>query len=219
MSLTPRLFVVASMVDKGAVVADIGTDHAYLPVYLIQNGICKKAFACDIKSSPLEKGRQNIIFNHLEDKIETRLSDGLAGIDSNEADTFTIAGMGADVIIHILSSCPYIRNKKYTIIIQPMSKYYILTKWLFENGFSIEKQQCVTEGQRHYTVIKIRYSGEDIIFSPTDIYTGKMDLQDKECRTFLEMEIAKAEKRALGDNTLIPVIDNLKKILQQYKTG
>ncbi|MGN1126645.1 MAG: class I SAM-dependent methyltransferase, partial [Ruminococcus sp.] len=117
MILPKRLSLIASMVDEGAVVADIGTDHAHLPIFLVQSKICPSALACDIKESPLETGRQNIEFCHLEDKIKTRLSDGLSSIKSNEADTFTIAGMGGDMIIHILSSCPYIFDKKYTLIL------------------------------------------------------------------------------------------------------
>ena len=104
MILPKRLSLIASMVDRGAVVADIGTDHAHLPIYLVNNNVCPSALACDIKESPLETGRQNIVLCHLEDKIQTRLSDGLSNIKSNEADTFTIAGMGGDMIIHILSS-------------------------------------------------------------------------------------------------------------------
>ncbi len=217
MNLTPRLSLAAEMVDKGSIVADIGTDHGYLPVYLVRQGICPRAIACDIKALPLEKGRENIAFYHLQDKIETRLSDGLAGINENEADTFTIAGMGADVIIHILSSCPYIKNEKYTLIIQPMSRYYELTKWLFENQFEILIQRCVSEGKRHYTVMKVRFKGKtdcSPCYSPTDIYTGAMDLKNNENILFLKSEIVKAERRALGDKSLVPLIDKLKNLIE-----
>lgn len=210
MVLQNRLALIASMVERGSVVADIGTDHAYLPVFLVQNNICPKAFACDIKEAPLEKGIQNISFNHLENKIEARLSDGLAGIKEGEADTFTIAGMGADVIIHILSSCPYIKDSRYTLIIQPMSRYYTLIRWLYENGFKITEHKCTSEGQRHYTVIKVQYSGNETAFTDTDTYLGKMNLANSECRTFLQTEILRAEKRAIGDNSLLHTINELK---------
>lgn len=202
------------MVDRGSVVADIGTDHAYLPVYLVESGICDKAFACDIKRGPLEKGQQNIIINNLEDKIETRLSDGLQGIKENEADTFIICGMGADVIIHILSSCPYICNEKYTLIIQPMSKYYTLIEWLYNNKFHITTHKCTHEGERNYTVFKVKYTGKEKNFSTSDTYIGNMDLKDTESRMFLEKEILKAEKRSIGDKSLLSVIEELKEKLK-----
>lgn len=209
MILTERLQAIANMVDKGSVVADIGTDHAYLPVFLIQQGICEKALACDINPAPLEKGNQNIIFNHLQDKIKTRLCDGLNGIKENEADTFIIAGMGADVIIHILSSCPYIFDEKYTLIIQPMTRYYSLTKWLYENGFEILEQSCTHEGRRPYTILKIKYSDKKTPYSKSDLYLGNMDTNDPECKNFLLGEVHKLRKRVMGDESLKEVLEVL----------
>lgn len=214
MILPKRLSLIASMVDRGAVVADIGTDHAHLPIYLVNNNVCPSALACDIKESPLETGRQNIVLCHLEDKIQTRLSDGLSNIKSNEADTFTIAGMGGDMIIHILSSCPYIFDDKYTLILQPMTKYPTLMGWLFDNGFEILRQECIHEGKHCYTVIKACFSGEKIPHEPEDEFLGKLDLSEEENRLFLIKEIKKAEKRSIGDPTLVPVVEILKEKLQ-----
>ena len=214
MILPKRLSLIASMVDRGAVVADIGTDHAHLPIYLVNNNVCPSALACDIKESPLETGRQNIALCHLEDKIQTRLSDGLSSIKSNEADTFTIAGMGGDMIIHILSSCPYIFDDKYTLILQPMTKYPTLMGWLFDNGFEILRQECIHEGKHCYTVIKACFSGEKIPHEPEDEFLGKLDLSEEENRLFLIKEIKKAEKRSIGDPNLVPVVEILKEKLQ-----
>lgn len=214
MILPKRLSLIASMVDRGAVVADIGTDHAHLPIYLVNNNVCSSALACDIKESPLETGRQNIVLCHLEDKIQTRISDGLSNIKSNEADTFTIAGMGGDMIIHILSSCPYIFDDKYTLILQPMTKYPTLMGWLFDNGFEILRQECIHEGKHCYTVIKACFSGEKIPHEPEDEFLGKLDLSEEENRLFLIKEIKKAEKRSIGDPTLVPVVEKLKEKLQ-----
>lgn len=217
MILTERLQAIANMVDKGSVVADIGTDHAYLPVFLIQQGICEKALACDINPAPLEKGNQNIVFNHLQDKIKTRLCDGLDGIKEDEADTFIIAGMGADVIIHILSGCPYIFDEKYTLIIQPMTRYYSLTKWLYENGFEILEQSCTHEGRRPYTIMKIKYSGKKTPYSQGDLYLGNMDTSDPECKNFLLGEVHKLRKRVLGDENLKEVLEVLEEKLNDSK--
>ena len=217
MILTERLQTIATMVDKGSVVADIGTDHAYLPVFLIQQGICGKALACDINPLPLEKGNQNIIFNHLQDKIETRLCDGLNGIGEDEADTFIMAGMGADVIIHILSSCEYIANEKYTLIIQPMTRYYTLTQWLYENGFEIKEQKCTHEGKRPYTIMKIKYIGKKTPYTESDLYLGSMDTNDEECKIFLSNEIRKLNKRVLGEKGLEEVINILEETVNDSK--
>jgi dinuclear metal center YbgI/SA1388 family protein len=217
MILPNRLSLVGSMVERGAVVADIGTDHAYLPVWLVQQGICPKAFACDVKEGPLEKGRQNIAFNHLGDKITTRLSDGINGIKQGEADTFVIAGMGADVIIHILSQCAYSKSSDYTFIIQPMSRYYVLIKWLYENGFDIVLHKCTAEGRRHYTVMKVVYSGRVKPFEDVDTYLGAMDLQDSSCIAFLKTEVHRAEKRAIGNPDLKKTIDALKQLIKERK--
>lgn len=214
MILPKRLSLIASMVDDGAVVADIGTDHAHLPIFLVQSKVCTSALACDIKELPLESGRQNIELCHLEDKIKTRLSDGLSGIKADEADTFTIAGMGGDMIIHILSSCLYIFDKKYTLILQPMTKYYALMGWLFDNGFEIIRQECTHEGKHCYTVIKVRFSGGKIPHTPEEEFLGKLDLSNEENRLFLIKEIKKAEKRSIGDPSLIPVVEKLKEKLQ-----
>ena len=214
MTLPKRLSLIASMVDEGAVVADIGTDHAHLPIYLVQSKVCPSALACDIKELPLESGRQNIELCHLEDKIKTRLSDGLSDIKADEADTFTIAGMGGDMIIHILSSCPYIFDKKYTLILQPMTKYYTLMGWLLDNGFEVIRQECTHEGKHCYTVVKVRFSGEKSPHTPEDEFLGKLDLSNEENRLFLIKEIKKAEKRSIGDPSVKPVVKKLKEKLE-----
>ena len=214
MILPKRLSLIASMVDDGAVVADIGTDHAHLPIFLVQSKVCPSALACDIKELPLESGRRNIELCHLEDKIKTRLSDGLSNIKANEADTFTIAGMGGDMIIHILSSCPYIFDSKYTLILQPMTKYHTLMSWLFDNGFEIIRQECTHEGKHCYTVVKVRFRGEKIPHTPEDEFLGKLDLSNEENRLFLIKEIKKAEKRSIGDPSVKPVVKKLKEKLK-----
>lgn len=208
--LQNRLRLIASLVDRGSVVADIGTDHAHLPVYLVKENIIPRAVACDIRPKPLEKGRLYIQANHLEDKISTVLSDGLQELPPETADTFIMAGMGADVLIHILSECEYIRDPRYTLILQPMSRYYELIRYLYKSGFSIITQVCTHEGERLYTVIKARYSGSIRLFGEADIYLGKLELNNEDSRKFLIKEIQKAERRAIGDPALNSVIELLK---------
>ena len=103
MELSKRLYAVAGLVTKGASVADIGTDHGYIPIYLIEQGISPKAIALDINKGPLERARMHIVGHGLKDRIETRLSDGLEAVMPGEVDTMIAAGMGGGLIIKILT--------------------------------------------------------------------------------------------------------------------
>ena len=101
--ISDRLRTVAHMCEKGAVVADIGTDHGYLPIYLVQEGIAPSAIAMDLRKGPLDKAKKHICDNCLEDRIQTRLSDGLEKLSANEADIITICGMGGRLIADIVT--------------------------------------------------------------------------------------------------------------------
>ena len=117
-TLNNRLQLCAEMVRKGSRIADIGTDHAYLPVWLVRAGIASFALACDIKAEPLKAGEQNIRKYHAENLVETRLCDGLRSVKSDEVDDIIIAGMGGETIVHILSDAPWIKDKNKSLILQ-----------------------------------------------------------------------------------------------------
>ena len=121
MKLSKRLDMVASFVRQGSIVADIGTDHAYLPVYLISHGISEKAFAADIGRGPLFNAEKTVTEYGLNDKITLVLSDGLKKIDLSAVDTVILAGMGGDLIKDILSCADIEELKKIHIIAQPQS--------------------------------------------------------------------------------------------------
>ena len=110
-TLDSRLSLCASFVRQDSKLADIGTDHAYLPVWLCQNGVCKSAVAADINPEPLSRGQLTIAQAGLEDKVKTRLSDGLKSISADEADDIVIAGMGGELIAKIILDCEYSRDK------------------------------------------------------------------------------------------------------------
>lgn len=159
MSANSRLVKIAELIRKGDRVADIGSDHAYLPIFLVKSGISPFAFACDVSDGPLNNARANIersgVFN-----VEVRKGDGLAAVAPDEADTFVIAGMGGDLIIKILSAAEWIKLDKYELILQPMTSAEDLRKYLLENGFSIKNERAVTSAGRIYTVIKACYTGQ-----------------------------------------------------------
>ena len=158
--LDNRLKLCADFVRSGAKLADIGTDHAYLPVWLCRIGRCPCAIAADINPEPLKRGQSTIIESGMSDRIETRLSDGLNEIKSDEADDIVIAGMGGELIAKILSECSFAADNSKHFILQPMTKSEELIAWLCENGFKILKQDCCVASGKCYTVLLVKYSGE-----------------------------------------------------------
>ncbi|MBQ3416272.1 MAG: SAM-dependent methyltransferase [Ruminococcus sp.] len=199
-SLSRRLALCASYVAQDSRLADIGTDHAYLPIALCLDNKILSAVACDIAQGPLGRAKENILRYELADKIETRLSDGLQNVKKDEIDTVVIAGMGGELIAKILSECPYIKDKSLSLILQPMTRCEKLILWLYENGFAIQHQSAVTEDGKHYTVMLVRYTGEVKTPSPLSLYLGKLSKEHDEEKTFLEHTLNRLKKQAIGDD-------------------
>ncbi len=172
--LGARLSACADLVRKGAVAADIGTDHAMLPVYLVENDICPKAIASDIAQKPYEGAVAFVKQHDLTDKIDVRLGAGLEKVSPDEVTDIVIAGMGGELIVQILEAAQWTKCEKFNLILQPMSKASILRSWLWMNGFSIESETAVTDSGRDYTVINSRYTGEKIISTELETYIGKL---------------------------------------------
>ncbi len=154
MELSKRLRAVAGLVEEGASVADIGTDHGYIPIYLAENGICAKVFALDIRIGPLERAKFHIAKAGLESQIETRLADGLSGMEPGEADTMIAAGMGGSLVIKILSLSPDVTESLKTLILQPQSEISSVRRYLNANGFRITAEDMVEENGKYYPMMK-----------------------------------------------------------------
>ena len=140
MTLTPRLTCIASLVPQGARLADIGTDHGYLPVWLLQNGIAETAIAADIHAGPLANARQSTHAYDLTERFRFVLADGLQFPDAKDADVITIAGMGGETICAIMAAAPWLQEGR-RLVLQPQSKVAELTDWLWRSGFTIEDVQ------------------------------------------------------------------------------
>lgn len=153
MKLTPRLKVIADKVNKGNIVADIGTDHGYIPIYLIENKISPKVIAADINEGPLENAKKQILLYGYGDKIETRLGNGLDVISAGEVDTIIIAGMGGLLIRDILTNNFMAAQSANTLILQPMVAQSDLRIWLKNNNFTIIDEQLAKEGHKYYEII------------------------------------------------------------------
>lgn len=160
LNLNPRLMLCANMVDFGTKkVVDVGTDHAYLPIYLVQKKITKTALALDRLNGPLENAKKNIKKYEVENLVKTRLSNGLSSVSEKEADTVIIAGIGAENIINILRNTHWIKSNKKTLILQPMTKDYILRSYLIDNFFVTLKEELTLESDKIYLVLKLKYQG------------------------------------------------------------
>jgi len=148
-----RLMTIAKFIPTGSVVADIGTDHAILPVYLIKQGISEKVIAGDLKKGPLEMAEKNVLEAGLLDKIMLRLGNGLEIIDAGEVDTVVIAGMGGSTIREIIENAGGAALSLKRLVLQPMNDSRRLRKWLVKSGWGIEDEDVVEEDLRLYEVI------------------------------------------------------------------
>lgn len=210
-TLDSRLSLCASFVRQDSKLADIGTDHAYLPVWLCQNGVCKSAVAADINPEPLSRGQLTIAQAGLDDKVKTRLSDGLKSILADEADDIVIAGMGGELIAKIILDCEYSRDKDKRFILQPMTKSELLIERLCQNGFEILSQDCCVASNKCYTVLLVQYSGEKRAYS--EVYPYICELKPKENEThlrFIKAHIERLLKKANGDASFAVLAEKLK---------
>lgn len=176
--LTPRLQMAADRVRKGSVVADIGTDHAFLPAFLVKNNICPRALACDLRKGPLDNAKKTIEKYGLSAYIETRLSDGLKEVKENEAGDIVICGMGGNLICDILSPAGWLKNKKYRLILQPQSHAEDVRQFLCENGFEILSEDACKDAGKFYSCMVAEYSGQPQNKPEAFYYFGLLPLSD-----------------------------------------
>lgn len=154
MEMSARLKLIAGFVTEGYVVADIGTDHGYIPIWLIKADRIPRAIAMDIGKGPLERAQENIKQYGYEDRIETRLSDGLKELRENEADSVVIAGMGGPLIVSLLEAGKTALNTVKELILSPHTDIYLVRHYLIENGYDIVREEMVYDMGKYYTVMK-----------------------------------------------------------------
>ena len=145
MQLSQRLSSVASMVTAGNCLADVGTDHGYVPIYLYERNVIPCAIAMDVNKGPLERAALHIAESGMKNVIETRLSDGLTALKAGEADSIVIAGMGGPLMIRILSAYPEVTASAKELILQPQSEIAEVRIWLYEQGYEIVEEHMVFE--------------------------------------------------------------------------
>lgn len=189
MELSKRLQAVADLVSVGLVVADVGTDHGYIPIYLIETEKSKKAFAMDVNQGPLLRAKEHIIEHRLENQIETRLSDGVKQLKVGECEAVVIAGMGGALIIKILEEGKHIFKSLTEFVIQPQSELYKVREYLFEQGYCVVAEDMVMEGGKFYPMMKV-INGASDTYHAIEFRYGKFLLSQKHpvLKAFLEKE-------------------------------
>lgn len=173
--LSKRLQAVYDLIPKSGGAIDVGTDHGFIPIRLLQEGFSGKLYAADINEGPLESAKSLAARCGLSEKIEFRLTDGLFGIPEQDISTVVIAGMGGETIMGILSQAPWTRDSGRLMILQPMSHSDRLRLWLYQSGYMILSEQLVYDG-RIYEIITARGGSEERAPSPAELLTGRIDL-------------------------------------------
>lgn len=135
-------------------IADLGTDHGHLPVWLAQNGV-EKIYATDLKAGPLSSAKRSATEYGVADKIEFVLCDGLEFPEASLCDTVSIAGMGGETIISILEKAPWTKEAGRRLVLQPQSKFDDLFNWLLANGYEVECARLVMDGKHTYIVMDV----------------------------------------------------------------
>ena len=157
MTLDARLQLVASLVPDGARLADVGSDHAYLPVYLMQAGRIEQALATDVNEGPIRRAAENIAKAGLSAAIRTRKCDGLDGVEDFSPDTVTVCGMGGELIASILAQSDYAKLHAPLLILQPMTQVGFLRRYLAQNGYETVEERLCPDAHRVYQIIVCRY--------------------------------------------------------------
>ena len=177
LKLSERLLLTASFVRRGAVLADVGTDHAYIPAFLIKTGVISKAYASDINEGPLRNAEKTLKNENILG-VSLIISDGLQNVPKRDISDVLIAGMGGELIAKIISECSWCADSQLSFILQPMTKADYLRKFLYSNGFEIIKESLAEEGEKIYTVILARFSGTNRQISEAFALLGPPDESD-----------------------------------------
>ncbi len=176
--ISDRLMAVASMIPTGGVLADVGTDHGYVPIRLLQEGNIDAAIAMDVNEGPLARADENVKENGLTNKITLRLSDGLEKLQAGEADTLLIAGMGGKLITRILSEGEEVLSTIKTVVLQPQSDLDDVRGFMLSHDFMFIDEMMLIDDGKYYTVMKA-VKGESEDYSKADLIFGKINIENK----------------------------------------
>lgn len=216
MELSTRLETIASMVDKCECVVDVGTDHGYIPIYLVRNNICNTAIASDINKGPVEKARFNVRIEGLEDKINCRLGGGLTTINKGEVQGIVIAGMGGNLIRDIIEERKEIFKEVEFAVLQPVQNPEVLREYIYQKGYKIIDEELCIDENRFYEIIKIKYDNNPKKVDEIFYEVGKslVDKKHSLLPKFIEEKIKKYNKILLNIKENTELADKRKKELR-----
>ena len=222
MQLSKRLQAVADMVPKGSKAADIGCDHAYVSLYLVQNHIARNVIAMDVNKGPLQKAKENVEKYGYHDVIDLRLSDGAKKLQKEEADVLLIAGMGGGLVQKILSDSIDIVKECKALILQPQSEIANVRKYVEKIGFQIVEEKILMDEGKFYMMFRAEKTEENVLeLSETEYKYGKHLLEKKDAclHDFLKKEkkkyeqiLAQLEKSDMNKNK-----EQYEKMKQEYE--
>ncbi len=184
--LGPRLELCAGLVRGGHALCDVGTDHAYLPIWLLKSGKVPRAVASDVNPGPLETAAANAKRYGVADRLILRLSDGLRAVSPQEAEDVVIAGMGGELILRMVGETPWLRDPEKRLILQPMSSARELRAGLRDLGFALLDEQAAEDTGRIYTAFSARYIGETPATDRLYPYLGKLKPGGSAVRKYAE---------------------------------
>ena len=195
MDLSKRLQAVINMVGAGDIVADVGTDHGYIPISLVESGKYQKAIAMDINAGPLRRAKEHIEVYRLSDRMETRLSDGVQSLEKGECDTVVIAGMGGALTIKILEEGDSIFRQLKKFVLQPQSELHKVREYLCTHKFCIQDEDMVYDDGKFYTMMRV-INGKSETYNLSELRYGKCLFQKKHpvLKQFLEKELEVKKK-------------------------
>ena len=198
--LSPRLAEAVKYIRKGSLVADIGTDHAFLPIFLVKNHVSSKVIATDIVDGPIAIARKNVSEFGCSESITIIKSFGLREIGDLFPEDVVIFGLGGETIVSILSECERIRQTGVRLILQPMTKAEVLREWLFKNGFRIENESLVREKSKIYQIMVACFFGEAIQYDYLDLCLGPVNKKNRtdDCLALVRRLLIENRKKVNG---------------------
>jgi len=223
-ALNARLLSAAELTRQGAVLADIGTDHAYLPLFLLSEGRITYAFASDINEGPLASARKNAAACGAGEKMSFILTDGARALSGKGITDYTVCGMGGELIADIIDRAPHLRDAGIRLILQPMSRQEKLRAYLYSHGFEIITESYSFDAGKYYVCFEARYSGKCREISDLESHIGTENAKfvNKDCQKgYLEAKIASMTRSVNGkaeagkqDYAEAKILDEIKKYIK-----
>lgn len=180
MILSNRLKHISDLVTEVKSIVDVGTDHAYIPIYLVKNNIVRSAIASDINKGPVDKAKKNVKAYALEDKITCRLGGGLTTVSPKEVEVAIIAGMGGNLIRDIIEDSMEVFKELSYAILQPVQNPEVLREYIYKKGFTILDETIVKDEDKYYEVIKVKYDKNLIAVDPIYYEISEILLKKKD---------------------------------------